>query len=207
METKIYIEGGGNSKEERARLREGFRKLFEKTLPGHAMPRTVACGGRVETFRDFQIGLKSQNQVSLLLVDSEDRVSGLSEMADDDFAWKHLRQRDGWKRPKKVGNQQVMLMSTCMETWIAADRKSLSEFYGTSNFSEKDLPALQNLENRNRHEVQEALEKATRSSKKFYKKGIRSFELLAILDPEILEKHLGQFRRMATVLKEFLPKK
>lgn len=132
MDVKIYIEGGGNSKEEMARCREGFRKLIEKAGFADRMPRTVACGGRNEAFNDFQTGLKNNDQVSLLLVDSEDPVSELTERADHDFAWRHLQARDNWTKPPGTGNHQAMLMATCMESWICAERQTLREHYGAT---------------------------------------------------------------------------
>lgn len=141
METKIYIEGGGNSKEERARCREGFRKLFEKTgLRDAQMPRLVACGSRGETFKGFQIGLENPKQDSLMLVDSEDPVEGIAEAVDSDFAWRHLEQRDKWKRPPMAANDQVLLMATCMESWICADQAAIVEHYGPHRY--KKMPCL-----------------------------------------------------------------
>ena len=205
MDMKIYIEGGGNSKEEHIRFREGFRKLIEKTGVAR-MPRTVACGGRGETFRDFKNGLRNEHQVSLLLVDSEDPAADLTDEVDNDFAWRHLAARDGWVRPEGTRNRQVMLMATCMETWIAADRASLRNHYG-AQIRENALPPLQNLESRNRHAVQDALAHATRDSKKSYEKGVRSFEVFAVLNPDVLKEYLTQFRRFVAVLEEVLGKK
>lgn len=205
MDVKIYIEGGGNSKEEHIRFREGFRKLIEKTGVAK-MPRTVPCGGRGETFRDFKNGLRNPSQVSLLLLDSEDPVTDLTDEIDNDFAWRHLAARDRWQRPDETQNHQAMLMATCMETWITADRASLREHFG-AQIQENALPPLQNLEARDRHIVQDALAHATRNSKKAYRKGLRSFEVLAVLSPEALAAHLTQFRRFISVLEKVLGKK
>lgn len=201
METKVYIEGGGNSKEERARCREGFRKLFEKTgLKESQMPRLVACGSRGETFKNFQIGLANPKQDSLMLVDSEDPIEDITEAVDSDFAWRHLKQRDKWKRPPMAANDQVLLMATCMESWICADQAAIIEHYGTAQVQKNALPSLQSLEAHDRHKVQNALAHATRNSTKPYKKGNRSFDLLSKLEPEVLKKHLSQFRRLCKIL-------
>lgn len=204
MDVKIYIEGGGNSKEEKARCREGFRKLIEKAGFTDRMPRAVACGGRNETFSDFQTGLQNKNQVSLLLVDSEDIVTGLTATVDHDFAWQHLQTRDNWTRPLGTTNNQALLMATCMESWICADRQTIREHYGTKDLQENALPSLIDLENRDRHNIQDALAHATRKSTKAYRKGTRSFELLAKLNTETLETNLSQFKRLKEILKEVL---
>lgn len=204
-EVKIYIEGGGSSKEERTRCREGFRKLIEKSgFSEGRMPRTVACGGRSDTFRNFQIGLINRVQVSLLLVDSEDPIADLTDEVDNDFAWRHLKTRDGWNRPDGADNHQALLMATCMESWIAADTDTILEHYGAAQVQKNALPSLANLEIRNRHDIQDALAHATRNSKKSYQKGVRSFDLLAVLNPEILSAHLSQFRRLISVLNEVM---
>jgi len=204
MEIKIYLEGGGDSKEQRARCREGLSKLMQKAGFTGRLPSTDACGGRSNTFRDFQISLENKNRISLLLVDSEDPIVDLTDEVDNDFGWRHLKTRDGWERPKNTSNYQVILMATCMESWIAADREALKEYYGTAYLQENALPPLFDLENRHRHTVQEALLKATKTSKKFYKKGERSFDILASVDPNTLSKHLSQFRRFIEVLKKVL---
>ena len=54
MKSRIFIEGGGDSKELRIRCREGFRKLLEKLDLQRSMPSLVACGGRNDAFDGFQ---------------------------------------------------------------------------------------------------------------------------------------------------------
>ena len=50
MSAKIYIEGGGDSKELRIRCREGFRRLLDQCGFTGRMPKLIACGGRDATF-------------------------------------------------------------------------------------------------------------------------------------------------------------
>jgi hypothetical protein len=54
-----------------------------------------------------------------MLIDSEEPP------ADPNAPWKHLKDRDGWDRPAAAEDDQVLLMITCMETWIITD-ESLS---------------------------------------------------------------------------------
>lgn len=204
METRIYLEGGGESKELKVRCREGFSQLLINAGFTGRMPRPVACGGRDSAFDLFATGFKNENHQSLLLVDSEDPIKNGSDEPDDDFAWRHLKTRDNWHRPDGAKNHQALLMATCMETWIAADRASLEDFYGKKVINLKPLPSLVNLENAHRHEVLKALVNATAKSLKSYKKGNRSFELLGQLNPAVLEIHCLQFRRFKKVLEKIL---
>ena len=54
VSVRIYIEGGGDSKDLQSRCREGFRKLIEKTGFEGRMPSTVACGGRNNAYDMFK---------------------------------------------------------------------------------------------------------------------------------------------------------
>ncbi len=93
-----------------------------------------------------------------------------------------------------------MLMTTSMETWIAADRDALRERYGR-HLRENALPSTVNLENRHRNDVLRALQNATNSR---YKKGEESFTILGNLNPDTLEQHLPSFRRARRILNEKL---
>lgn len=199
MVRKLFIEGGGDSKELRARCRKGFRKLLEKCGFTGRMPALVACGGRQATFDDFQLGhahATSEDYIALL-VDSEDPV------ADIEKPWEHLAQRDNWNQPDGATDEQALLMTTCMETWIVSDRPTLQAHYGNC-LQLSALPSLNNLETESRQAVQEALAGATRTCKNQYKKGKRSFEVLEKINPPELRKHLPSFIRFERVLDERL---
>src|SRR5687768_3161162 len=109
----IYLEGGGDSKELRARCREGFRKLLDSCGYSGRMPRLIACGGRQATYQDFKIAHRKNGarEFVAMLVDSEDPVK------DSEAPWAHLKNRDNWAKPAACHHEQVLLMSTCMETW------------------------------------------------------------------------------------------
>ena len=163
------------------------------------MPRLVACGGRRQTYDDFTTAhTQSGGAYTAMLVDSEDVVANIEK------PWDHLRKRpdDGWRRPANSTSEQVFLMTTCMETWIVADRLALRKHYAQVN--ETRLPALPDLEKRGRQEVQDALEKATSACKNAYEKGKRSFQVLGQLDPDTLKKHLPSFSRMTRILEKKL---
>lgn len=199
MKKVIYLEGGGDSKELHTRCREGFRKLLERCGYKGNMPRLVACGGRGSAFEDFRSahGSRAQGDFVAMIIDSEDPLKEL------EAAWNHLTSRDGWKAPPGATDDQVLFMTTCMETWIITDRDSLSHHYG-DRFQIAALPPLVNLETRHRNDIQDALVHATRNCKNAYQKGKRSFEILSKLKPDALRPHLPSFNRNMEILDEKL---
>ena len=204
MSAHLYIEGGGNSKEEKMRCRQAFTSLLTSQGLSGRLPRLTACGGRGSAFDDFKTAHANAQagHFVALLIDSEDPAAIPVDPLQQQ-TWEHLRWRDGWDRPADATDQQVLFMTTCMETWIAADRATLRTHYGTA-LNENQLPATTNLESRHRHEVQERLERATAATSKPYRKGKRSFELLAKLNPESLDPLLPSFRRAIAILEDKL---
>lgn len=204
MSATLFLEGGGSgpdSKGLQARCREGFRTLLEKCDFRGRMPRLVACGGRTSAFDDFKTAHrnKAPGGYVAMLIDSED------PLADLEATWAHLRLRpgDNWQQPTEATDDQVLLMTTCMETWIVADREALRKHYG-SKLQNSALPPLTDLEARGRHDVQDKLVHATRNCSNAYTKGKRSFEVLTKLTPEVLEEHLPSFARTRRVLNDNL---
>lgn len=190
---RLYVEGGGDSKELHARCREGFRKLLENCGLRGRMPRIVACGSRNATFADFRTALQNGAGTALLLVDSERPV------ADVERTRIHLQASDGWEYPEGVTDEQVLLMTTCMETWIVADRDALRAYFG-QGLREASLPPLPALESRERQTVQRSLMDATRNCGETYSKGKVSFALLGRVQPDTLDRHLPSFRRVRRIL-------
>jgi hypothetical protein len=199
-ESRLFVEGGGGSKALDVRCQEGFRKLLENCGYERRMPRIVACGSRSDTFKKFKTAHQSPDYTYVgLLIDSEDPV------ADNNKPWEHLKTRkgDGWITPEGATDEQALLMTTCMETWIVTDRSALSEHYHDC-LQQNALPPQTDLESRDRHSIQDSLEHATRKCKNNYQKGKRSFEVVAKLDPNMLEQHLPSFARIRRILNEKL---
>ena len=195
----IFLEGGANgpdSKYLQSRCREGFRKLIAK-FGLKRLPSLKVCGGRGNAFKLFVIGHKNseEGQFVALWIDSEDPISDIEK------TWLHLKVRDGWKKPESATDEQVLLMTTCMESWIATDPAALRSHYG-ANLQQNALPSLHDMESRDRHSVQDALSHATRTCPNRYEKGKRSFEVLGELSPDSLSPHLPSFKRVVRVLKE-----
>ena len=198
MRAYIYIEGAGDSKGLHVRCRQGFRQLLERCGFSGRMPRLVACGGRSAAYGDFKTAHESNKaEYVAMLIDSEKPVSNPEE------TWDHLRNCDRWERPDGADDEQVLFMTTCMETWIVADRDTLRQHYGSS-LQESALPSLISLEQGNRQDIQEGLKRATRNCSNAYQKGKRSFEILGKLEPETMESHLLAFQRAKRILNEKL---
>ena len=190
MSAIIYLEGGGESKELHARCREGFRRLLEHCGFQGRMPRLVACGGRDAAFGDFTFAHADGAAYFVAMwIDSEDTMANLES------TWAHLKARDDWNQPAEAHDEQVLFMTTCMETWLVTDRTALREHFG-HQLQEAALPPLNDLERRDRGDVQEKLAHATRDCSNTYAKGKRSFEILGKLSPAILEQHLPSFARI-----------
>jgi hypothetical protein len=199
VSASIFIEGG-ESKEDKIRCRKAFRKLLEKLGFSGRLPALVACGSRNSTYSDFRTAhaQRSPRSFVAMLIDSEDPIQNIEQV------WTHLSARDHWDRPDEAVDEQVLLMTTCMETWIVADRKALRLHYG-AKLQESALPILQNIENRDRHDIQDGLIRATRDCSNAYRKGKRSFEVLEKVGPEAL-RMLPSFSRAEGILMKKLKK-
>lgn len=199
MSAHLYIEGAGDSPEDQKRCREGFRKLLEKAGFKGRMPRLVACGGRGSAFDDFKTAhaRATPGHFVALLVDSED------PLVDIERTWVHLKTRDDWDKPAGAKDEQALFMTTCMETWIVADRDKLKQYYGHM-LQENALPPTTNLELRNRDYVHDKLAHATRDCSNAYRKGKRSFIVLGEIRPTELERLLPSFARLKRILNDKL---
>lgn len=200
MSAILYLEGGGDSKDLSVRCREAFRKLLRKCgfMDQHRMPRLFTSGNRDSVFDDFSIAHKDNRDAKYVAmwIDSEE------PMADINAPWAHLSSVttvSQWKRPVGASDDQVLLMTTCMETWIVSDLDTLKNYYGRK-LHETSLPPLVDLEQRSRHDVQDRLVRATRNCSNAYSKGKRSFEILGRVSPAALERYLPSFVRVRGIL-------
>ena len=94
-------------------------------------------------------------------------------------------------------------MTTCMETWIVADRDVLVEHFGRG-LRQNTLPSQTDLESRSRGDVQNRLENATRDCAAPYARDRRSYDVVGRLNPDTLESHLPSFGRARRILGERL---
>ena len=119
----LYVEGGGEGKDLRARFRKGWRTFFDKEGVA-ARTKIVRGRGRQQTFNRFVAAVRDRrgDALPLLLVDSEGPVrSGHSP-------WQHLLARDGWQKPDEADDCQAFLMVQFMETWFLADKDGLRRY-------------------------------------------------------------------------------
>ncbi len=187
MSVKLYVEGGGDSKELKTACRRGFRKFIENAGADGRMPRIVACGSRRNAYESFQKPHAGEN--AMLLVDAEAPVTSQGP-------WQHLKARDGWERPAGATDSQCHLMVQVMESWFLADADTLSSFYG-KDFRLKNLPANADIEKVPKQDVLDRLAQATRNAQKgSYKKGVDSFASMAKLDPAKVRSSLPYADRL-----------
>ena len=206
MSSVIYVEGGAkgaDSKVQKIRCQQAFHKLLDRMGFTGRKPKLKACGSRKDVYKDFCTAHAVQKKDWIAMwIDSED------PMADFEKAWAHLATVTTvakWKKPKGATDDQVLFMSTCMETWIVADRKSLRAHYG-KDLHEKTLPPLNNLEKRDRHDVQDRLELATKDCTNAFEKGEPSYLVFGQLNPSALAS-LPSFVRTQRILAEKLKKR
>jgi hypothetical protein len=179
---QIFVEGGSQGAA-KSGCRQGFRTLFEKIVPKGSF-RIIASGSRGDAFKDFCLALKrNPDDYNVLLVDSEELVVLQP--------WEHLANRvgDGWRRPAGSGDDQAQLMVQVMEAWFLADRQALAEYYG-QGFLADSLPGQPNIELISKQEVFRVLRHASKNTrtKGEYHKTRHGFDLLELVDPELVRK-------------------
>ena len=207
-EIAVYIEGGGNGKEQKAELRRGFDALFAKEKSRAGEKRLslifICCGGRQEAYEAFQNALEVNRQrINALLVDSESAIAAVPSNRAQDAMIRvtHLRQRqrtgvrgqgDGWVLSDKLGGR-VHLMVQCMEAWIVADPDALEAFY-KANFKRDKLPKRADLEEEPKSDIYAKLERATEDTQKGkYGKIKHASKLLEKIDPDQVAKRCPRF--------------
>jgi hypothetical protein len=177
---RIYVEGGfeGSTK---TNCRKSFTVFLAKVVePGSF--KVIASGDRARAYKDFCTAIRQHpHDYIILLVDSEGAVSKAP--------WQHLktRQADRWEQPIGADGDQAHLMVQVMEAWFLADRKAVSAYYG-QGFLANSLPRRKNIEEIDREAVFEALDRATKNTKKGrYHKTRHGFELLELINPELIQ--------------------
>jgi len=192
-EIRIYIEGGGDGKDTKARLRGGF-SFFFKELVQVARSKQIkwnitVCGSRNNAFRDFKNALADRpNAFIILLVDSEAPVK--------QPPWEHLKLRDNWDSPG-VDDTHCYLMVQAMEAWFMADIDTLKRFYG-QGFKENAIPKNINVETIEKDSLEPSLKAASRDtkSKGEYQKIQHASKLLEMLDVDKVRKASSECDRI-----------
>ena len=195
MRIKLYVEGGGDTRDLKSACRRGFARFVEKAGLKGRMPRIVPCGGRRSAYDDFKLAIESGDSIPMLLVDAEEPVAASRP-------WDHLRRRPGdqWERPSGAHDDHCHLMVQIMESWFLADKPGLAAFYG-SGFRTHRLPQNPNVEQIGKADVLTGLSRATRDTKKKYSKGAHSFKILGEIDPIVVEKAAPSAKRLLKTLR------
>jgi hypothetical protein len=196
---RIYLEGGGDQKEQKAGLRRGMTAFLD-SLKRFAAEKSISldvvvCGGRQKAYDKFRNALSTDpSNLAVLLVDAEENVALLPRA--------HLANRDGWSLDG-IDERSVHLMAQTMETWIVADAEAVRFYYDQGFVS--CLPKANDLEPITKSEILELLERATRHTQKGkYHKTRHAPDLLSLLDP-VKVRHRCKFcDRLFSVLEDRL---
>ena len=197
-EIRLYVEGGGDSNDTKARMREGFDGFLQELK---ALARTkrikwqiIACGRRNKAFSAFETALETHpDAFNVLLVDAEGPVHT--------YPWQHVQSRGGW-RISGIDDEHCHLMVQMMEAWLIADRETLVRFYG-QGFGENAIPKHSNVEQVAKSMLEPALKAATRNtSKGEYHKIRHGCKLLTHLDSARVRRAAPHCERLFTILVE-----
>lgn len=201
---RLFVEGGGDHRQEKAALSAGFKQFFKRlrelARQQHSELYVQFCGSRLSTYDDFCTALESYpDSFNILVVDAEEEVVRKNP-------WEHLRERrgDGWQRPDKATAQHCHLMVQTMEAWIVADVEMLQEYYG-QRFQAKALPKHANLEKVSKQAIADALKRATAKTQKGeYHKTRHAPDLLAKLRLAVVCRRASYCQRLAATLAQQL---
>lgn len=195
-EVRIFVEGGGQQNDGRAKLREGFSKFFSALRQDirSVSVRFVMCGAGSDTLSTF-LAERSRYDFCAFLVDSE------QVPAATDTPWQHLRRT--YNKPCEAPElAQCHLMVVQMESWFLCDPDALADYYG-KGFDRKRLPAPDKLEHLPKEQITRALQEATDGTKAGrYQKIRHGAELLTKINPVKVREHASSCRRAFETLRK-----
>ena len=197
MSVKVYVEGGGNTRELKQKCRRGFSEFFRKAGLAGQMPRVVSGGSRNNAYDRFRTALTNakHGDFVVLLVDSEGPV------AEAQDAWSYLAASDNWLKPQGATDESAHLMVQCMEAWFLADKDSLARYFGRG-FNPNALPGHADVEDIPKQDLSNGLNMASRQCvrKGAYNKSRHSFDILGRLDPGRVTATSAHAKRLVDTL-------
>lgn len=196
----IFVEGGGDTRNQQSACRKGFREFFDK-LDIKASITIIACGNGKNTYDDFCIGFKKTkiDEYCLLLVDSEAPLTNTNK-------WQHFSSYIDAKsiKPNNAKEENLHFMVECMEAWFMADKQTLANYYG-KYFNLNVLPKTTDIEKIAKQDLIDGLDNASRKTTKGkYSKSKRehSFELLSRINATDVVKNSPRAETLCNILKE-----
>jgi hypothetical protein len=196
MEIRIYVEGGGDSKDSKAEIRRGLGKFLEELREKARSQRIrwniTACGSRKNAYDGFKLAQeKHPNAFNVLLVDSEVPVTSCP--------FEHLASSDGWQTSVLL-NDRYHLMVQIMEAWFIADVENLRVFYGIG-FNINPIPKRRDVEQIDKGTILSELAAATRNTQKGeYHKIRHGAKLLGLIDSSHVKQVSPHCERLFQVL-------
>lgn len=193
---RIYVEGGGDDKRGKTKVREGFREFLSDLVAVARQGRIgwtiIACGGRDQAHKNYRHATSDYPEAfNVLLVDAEGPVST--------SAAAHLRTGDEWKLPDRE-EEHCHLMVQMMEAWLIADVDALRTYYG-QHFNANPIPNRQNVEEVAKDEIESALRNATRRTQRGeYHKIRHGPEILARLNAAKVRQAAPHCERLFSTL-------
>jgi hypothetical protein len=194
----IYVEGGGDSTNGKALLRQGFDALLTPQKEAARVKRLrwklTPCGGREPACDAFCFATTkcTREEIVALLVDAEEAVANTAPVGRVE----HLVKAYPLKREnlKSANAERVHLMTQCMEAWIVADVKALTAFYG-KDFHAGALCKRDVLDDEPKAALYASLEAATKATQKgSYGKIKHASELLKRIRPTMVAARCVSFQ-------------
>jgi len=180
----VFVEGGAKGRTENSDFRRGWGTFLSELrnvaqVHGYHTLSIVRGFGRKETFESFKNHkIRCPEDLCILLVDSE--TSAPSNVP----VWDVVKNRkdDGWQRPTWATERHLYLMAHMVETWLLTDQEALQLFF-KRGFDASRLPTT-NLETRSKRDVDDALERATKTAQRGSYRHGQAHEIIEIVRPE-----------------------
>jgi len=198
---RVYIEGGAKGKTADSDFRRGWKKFLSEIHEfarqhGYCSLEVVRGKARGNAFNLFVKHYAVwPNDLVVLLADSETAVPASASV------WKIVSNRDKWQKPTWASDRHLYLMVHFVETWLLTDQDALKQFFN-GGLNLNVLPTS-NLENRPKSEIEKALRRATKDTKKGPYTHGQAHEIIELVSP-VKVKTLTHGSRLFTTLRELI---